>query len=1209
MSSIQQFLEVLRFELAFRRRHPPLWIFTGVCFLFAFLTVAIEGGMELFGGAGAIAINAPAALQQMMLVSCLLLGLVITTAFVAAAIVRDHEYGVTQLFYATPLRKVPYLLGRYCGSLAAAWFMISGLALGALLASVMWWHDPERVVALSLTPYLYALGVFLFPNLLLIGAITFSIATLTGRIMFSYVAVLGLLVIYIVSGNYIADLDNDFLAAISDPFGLRAHAFAIRYWTPAEMNSIAAPFTPEILINRALWIAVGLALLGFTLVRHRMVVPGADGRKSSKTSEPEPEPEPGRAVALPEVEARYDLRSHLAALRLQTRTEIRALVRSAPFLVIALFGIGNIVGVAFGSIDVEGMTTLPVTHIMLRVIAGGMSLFMLIVLVFYAGELIHRERKHKVNELFDALPTPNWVPLLAKLAAMIVGMAVLMAVAAVTTIMFQLSKGYPRLELGLYLRDLTLVRMQMWIVLSVAAIVAQVLINHKFIGYLGMVLIFVMQTALPALDFEHNLYNFAGFPGLIYSDMNGYGHFVAGHAAFTVYWLAFAGLLMLLAELLWVRGTDNPLKLRIQAARARLTRGRIAAFVAVSLIWLGTGAYIVYNTNILNRYLPSDEQEQLQARYERDYKQYQALAQPRITAVEVAADLYPDERRVEVRGTLRLVNQTDQPISDIHVISFDPTVEVAALEIPGATQTHFDEPLGYRIFTLASPMRPGDSFEVKYDYRKHLRGFANNSADNSIVQNGTFFNSFTFRPHFGYSDTLELSDPNKRRKHGLPERLRMAKIDDMAARKNTYLASDSDWVTFAATVSTVADQIAIAPGYLKKEWTEGGRRYFRYEMDRPILNFWSILSARYTVARDEWQPKNEGPAVAIEIYYHEAHEYNVAKMIEAIKASLDYFTVEFSPYQHRQVRILEFPRYASFAQAFPNTIPYSESIGFILDSSAEEDIDFVFYVTSHEVAHQWWAHQVIGANVQGATLMSESLSQYSALMVMRRWHEQRGEPHKMPKFLRYEMRKYLRARSGESLEELPLLLNENQQYIHYNKASVVLFALAEYIGEDAVNRALRDYIAEVGFQEPPFTISYDLYEHLKKATPDRYKYLLEDMFEKITLYDNRALSARVREREDGKFELTLTVQVRKLYADGKGVETEAERLADWIEVGAYADDDKESEVAPLYLELHRFDQSETELTIVLDERPRRAGIDPRNLLIDRSPRDNTRAVE
>jgi ABC-2 type transport system permease protein len=1206
MSALRQFMQVLGFELAFRRRHPPLWIFTGVCFVFSFLAMAIREGMSLFGGTGAVAVNSPAALQMMMLVFCLLLGLVITTAFVASAVNRDHEYGIQSLFFATPLGKGPYVLGRFCGAMLAAWFMISGLAVGALLASLIpWpWHDAARVLPLTLTPYIYSLGVFLFPNLLFIGAISFAIATLTRRLLFSYVALLGLYVIYIVSGNYISNLDNDFFAAVSDPFGIRAYEYAQRYWTPAEHNTIAAPFTPEILINRAIWSSAALAVLGFTLLRYRMVLPSGGGKAES---EQDVAARPDRELPS-SVELRHDWRAQLAALFVQCRVEIRALIRSVPFLVIMLFGIGNVLGASFGSLEQSGTTTLPVTHVMLDVIQGGMSLFMLIVLVFYAGELIHRERKYRINELFDTLPIPNWVPLLAKLTAMLVGMLVLLAVAALTTVSFQLAKGYTNLELGLYMRDLVLYQVHIWVVLSVAAIVSQVLVNQKFLGYGVMVLLFVSQAALPALDFEHNLYNFASYPGVRYSDMNGYGHFVLGNAAFTVYWSAVAVLLVLIAELFWVRGTDNPMKLRMRAARARLTRGRTAAIILTSLVWLGSGAYIFYNTNILNQYLPSDEQEQLQARYEREYKQYEGLPQPRITAVDVDAELYPYERRVEVRGKLHLVNKHDVAISSLHVPSFDPTVEVAALEIPGATLESLDEALGYRIYTLASPLQPGEGFDITYHYRKQLRGFGNSSSDNSIVANGTFFNSSSYMPHFGYSADLELSDPNDRRKHDLPERLRMPRIDDAAARANNYITSDSDWVDFSATVSTAADQIAVAPGYLTKEWTEGDRRYFRYEMDSPILNFWSVLSARYEVRRDEWRPPGGGDPVAIEIFYHHVHDYNIDKMITSIKESLDYFTVEFSPYQHKQVRILEFPQYASFAQSFPNTIPYSESIGFIADASGEEDIDFVFYVTSHEVAHQWWAHQVIGANVQGATLMSESLAQYSALMVMKRHFG----PNKLPKFLEYEMNGYLRGRSGEEIEELPLLRNENQQYIHYQKASVVFYALQEYIGEAALNRALRDYIAQVGFQEPPYTISLELYEHLKRATPDKYKYLLADMFEKITLYDNRALTATVRERDDGKFELTLELQVRKLYADGKGEETPADKLADWIEVGAYVereDDEGEMNDEPIYLKQHQFTEEQTSVTIVLGERPARAGVDPRHLLIDREPDDNTREVE
>ena len=150
-------------------------------------------------------------------------------------------------------------------------------------------------------------------------------------------------------------------------------------------------------------------------------------------------------------------------------------------------------------------------------------------------------------------------------------------------------------------------------------------------------------------------------------------------------------------------------------------------------------------------------------------------------------------------------------------------------------------------------------------------------------------------------------------------------------------------------------------------------------MDSPILNFYSYISAEFEVERDACND------VAFEIYYHKRHDYNVDRMIRSIKNSLDYYTANFSPYQHKQVRIIEFPRTSgSFAQSFANTIPYSESVGFIadVDETNGDEVDYPFSITSHEIAHQWWAHQVIGANVQGATVMSESLSEYSSLKVL-----------------------------------------------------------------------------------------------------------------------------------------------------------------------------------------------------------------------------------
>ena len=101
--------------------------------------------------------------------------------------------------------------------------------------------------------------------------------------------------------------------------------------------------------------------------------------------------------------------------------------------------------------------------------------------------------------------------------------------------------------------------------------------------------------------------------------------------------------------------------------------------------------------------------------------------------------------------------------------------------------------------------------------------------------------------------------------------------------------------------------------------------------------------------------------------------------------------------------------------------------------------------------------------MQGMTVLVETLAQYSALMVM----EQLYGPDQIRKFLRFELDSYLRRRGGELIEELPLERVENQQYIHYQKGSLVMYLLKDVIGEEAVNRALQGLLAEYAFKGRP----------------------------------------------------------------------------------------------------------------------------------------------
>jgi aminopeptidase N len=349
------------------------------------------------------------------------------------------------------------------------------------------------------------------------------------------------------------------------------------------------------------------------------------------------------------------------------------------------------------------------------------------------------------------------------------------------------------------------------------------------------------------------------------------------------------------------------------------------------------------------------------------------------------------------------------------------------------------------------------------------------------------------------------------------------------------------------------------------------------------------------VKRDKWHDVN------LEIYYQPGHEYNLARMLDACKKGLDYFTENFGPYQFNQFRIVEFPRYRQFAQSFPNTVPYSEALGFIQRIEKPDDIDMVFYVTAHELAHQWWGHQVVGSMTQGSNMMSESLAQYSALMIMEREYGR----HQMQRFLKHELDGYLRGRGAEQRKEPPLGLVQREPYVWYQKGSLVMYALRDYMGEDKLNAALRKFIEENKYASGPYPDTLAFEKCLREAAPSDMKYLIGDMFDSITLYDNKAVSAKAIPLGGGKYRVELAVAAHKKRADGTGKETETP-IDDWIDIGVLSRD--ENGWKPLYLEKKRLSSNTEHFEIEVSGKPYKAGIDPYNKLIDRNPEDNLISV-
>ncbi len=1188
------------FEFKTRVSRLSTWVYFLVFFALATLWIAIAGGLLQDGnisfGSGKIFVNSPFALAQT--VSILgMFGVTVMAALMGRAVQQDAEYRMHHFFFTSPISKFDYLGGRFIGAFGVLLVVFASIGLGVFTATLLPGMDAERLGPNILANYLWPYALVLLPNALLIGCIFFVIASLTRKMLPVYIGSVVLLIGYLISLQLMRDIDNKTIAALIDPFGTAAISRVAEYWTVAERNTRLIPLDGVLLWNRMLWLGIAVIAAAFGFFRfsftgfstERTV---AKGKKLSGAAGNIEQ----KQTALIAITPATITPAGIGMLPQLVWLNFRETIKNIYFGVLVLAGILFLILASTTIGGRYGTNTWPVTYQMTGLLGGTFGLFMLIIIAFYAGELVWRERDNRLDQIIDATPVPTWLPLLSKLLALMLVPVLLQILLMLCGMTIQAFKGYHHFEIGLYLKELLGLQLMEYWLLCALAIAIHSVVNHKYLGHFAMIVYYMAVAFSGGLGFEHNMYKYGSIPAVTYSDMNGFGHFLPRAFTFQAYWTAAALLLTIAAYLLWTRGTISGWRERIVMARGRFKGGVVAATAMSILLFAGLGGFIFFNTNILNHYKGSSAGEKRQADYEEKYKDSARFPQLRITAVNVKTDLYPREQRVRMVGNYRLKNKNALPVTEIWLAFAEENLIYHRLEFDVATVLANDnKDIGVKWYRLQTPLAPGEEATLSFDLELATRGFTNSGSNTQVVYNGSFINGRGILPVIGYQENMELARDQDRKKYGLPPKERMRDRDDATGLKSNYIANDADWIDFEATVGTEEDQIAIAPGYLQKEWKEGGRRYFAYKMDVPILNFFAFQSARYEVKKDKWRD------VPIEVYFHPGHEYNIERMIAATKASLEYFSEAFGPYQHKQFRIIEFPRYATFAQAFPNTIPYSEGIGFIarVREGDEKDIDYPYYVTAHEAAHQWWAHQVMGGNVQGGTMLSETLAQYSALMVMKQKY---GEA-KMQKFLAYEMDRYLLGRAFEQKKELPLARVENQPYIHYNKGSVVMYALQDYIGEENVNRALKALIRESAYQGPPYPNATLFLKHIRAATPPHLQYAIDDMFENIILYDNRATKATYRELPGGKFEVTMKITARKRKADKLGKEEDAP-LADWIDIGVL--DDKG---VPIFLEKRKIEKEDNEIMVVVDRKPAKAGIDPLNKLIDRRPKDNVVGVD
>ncbi len=1042
--------ELFKFEVTYRRTKPETYLF--FLFLFAFSVFGVDfvfQGVEL----GLVKKNAPIVIGKVMGATTGIF-MILTSMIMGMPMIRDDQHQIAPFFYTCPVGKLDLLLGRFLGSFLVLFLIFCAVPLGMMVGELLPWRFDSEMLPFRFVNYIIPFLTVVLPILFFGAALFFVTGTLSKKLMVVYTQGIVLFVVFMLTKA----ITDEYLQAVLDPFSLTTITQFSKEWTVAEKNSLQLTFSGILMVNKIFWIGIGFLALGFGYFRFNFSTTLKSG-KSGKSKTSVAPTDKILDINLPSATLRYDWRSQVIQYVRMSIFYTKYLLRETSFWAIVFCAVLIIIVNSINLGTVHGVDSYPTTYFIVAELQELSLYFFIIILLFYSGELYGKEQEVGLHLLHDATPVSGLVTLSSKMTGLIGIYLLLMMAMTLSGIVFQLTAGYYHVDLPVYFSGFFLEILPFLVINTFVAFFIQSLVNNKFLGILFTLTFFILMIVLKVLGIANVLFDFSGGVLPPYSEMNGYGHFLAPYLWAKFYWILFGILLLMLASLISGRGVDVHLKHRLSAASSNISQKTQIVASCISVLFLLVGCYLFYQTNVLNKVWTAKEARIYRANYEKAVKQFEYFPQPKIVAANLHLELYPDHRSYDLVGEYTLKNEEQSPIRQIHIqklIEADITLDSLSFSRPTTIDNRFQE-FEYFIYELSVPLKSGDSLLMHFKQTLRPKGFNADGIVNSVLYNGTFLRNNEF-PTLGYNKKYELKEDSDRKIYALPPSPSKAALDDSHALRLPRSGSDSHGLRTNITIGTNSDQTAVTSGKLIKKWENNNRNYFEYASTEPIINFYSILSGRYELFQDQWLPQkpSDHSPVDLEIYYHPRHTYNLERMMAGMKASLTYYTTNFSPYPYQQLRIVEFPRYQDFAQSFPNTIPFSESIGFMLDIDDSTDIDMTFFVTAHEVAHQWWGIQLESANVKGQNFVLETLAQYSALMVFKNHFSQK----KVDQLIAHNQDLYKKGKAKAKQEEVPLHMVENEEYIYYNKGLLYMYNLQKEIGEANVNSALKAFLKD-----------------------------------------------------------------------------------------------------------------------------------------------------
>jgi ABC-2 type transport system permease protein len=1151
--------QIIKYELRYWLTKPVVYFYFIAFFGFTLISFLGEGGYfndTVSNSSGQEFLNSSASISTIIQYLGKLF-LFLLPAIIGQSIYKDFKYKAHHIIYSFPIKKHSYLMGKFFSSLTVVLLISTSAALALFIGEYLLGIENPKITDFNCLAYVQAFGVFLIPNLVFFGVVVFAVVALTRNIYSGFVTVVLLFFVQLITENV---FDDAYSIALSDPFGQNTLSYVLLDWSLLDRNTLSIPTAGIVFYNRLLWLlfSVVTSAVLYRLFSFSQQGPKIVFRKMKSTKTQLVASLRTGSGKISDVAFDFSLAQKLKTIAYMSWLNFKHCIGSTMFYVFSGLGL---VAVVFMLINISQMGELamqPMTRVMLSIPAYFFVSIIIIITFVYSGMLVHRDKTAKMDGLIHSTPVANSVLLLSKIFGLILVQYLLLTILLICGVVVQLSLGYYNLDLPQYFMNLYVVTGITLIVWTLVSVFLHSLLSNVYLGMFLLLFLWVLKSSVTHLGIDTQLLQFNTPPNVSYSDMFGYGSELSGYFLVEFYWFGFTSFLLFIAYLLWKREQSFTLaeRIRIALKRFNLRNKGIASLLVLVTTILGIIIYKAEGTIHSGR----TSSENL-LHFTESFGHYAGMNQPRITSIQMSMDIHPYQHAFTANGTYTLLNTSDDAINVLLVkTGFDEETQISLGRENSLIQS--DSNMRFYVYQLDSPLQANDSMTLEFEMRSMDNTLF--EVNNNVLENGTFIKS-DILPRLGYYIPSEKRQP-----------------EDSVALNNHYQAIDSDLIDFECVISTSSDQLAIATGHLVEKWQDKNRNFYRYRTEYPIKMGMAFNSGDYSVLNDRWNDTK------IAAYYQKAHAIGAKRMLDGLKAALAYNSSYFDSYSYSDMNLVEFPNsIGSFATAFGNSLQVSE-LRFGVKPN-ENSIDLSFYVAAHEMTHHWFGNKLMPKDVLGATLLTESISEYITLNIYRNEIGAEGAIQ----FLKKQRQRYLR-RNMNNTDESPLYLAKPEdEHLTYGKGTMAFNSLAHYWGEENLNHCLHEFMLEYSSDSLQYPTSRELLVHLKSNLPDSLLYVVKDMFETVRFHQNSIDTATLTSTKRG-FDVEVKLNIKKMDA------TNAEwPLHDYLQVGVYDENG-----VLLELQQTQIFIGDEVLQFHLFEKPYKVVVDPNILTIEHNIKDN-----